>query len=222
VVLLVSVTGTRQQGPRSGRAVIDASGRLRPTRGSLFRGRVAAWLRSTDSPCNTAERASPSSSSATHNREPQSVHFVRNQAEESEPFPYTGAITVLHGKGDRKRVVGLDQGSMAIVMRWVDKRGSLGINGRSRLFCTLDGKPLHASYVRTLLHRLGAKAGIEKRVHPHALRHSMAFDLMWERVPVPLIQAQLGHASLATTQRYLDHLAPKDLVDTMQRREFKV
>jgi integrase len=50
----------------------------------------------------------------------------------------------------------------------------------------------------------------------------MAFDLMWEGVPVPLIQAQLGHASLATTQRYLDHLAPKDLIDTMQRREFKV
>jgi integrase/recombinase XerD len=72
------------------------------------------------------------------------------------------------------------------------------------------------------LHRLGAKAGIEKRVHPHALRHSMAFDLMWEGVPVPLIQAQLGHASLATTQRYLDHLAPKDLVDAMQRREFEV
>jgi site-specific recombinase XerD len=136
--------------------------------------------------------------------------------------PNTGAITVLHGKGDRKRVVGLDQGSMAIVMRWVDTRSAMGINGRSRLFCTLDGRPLHASYVRTLLHRLGAKAGIEKRVHPHALRHSMAFDLMWEGVPVPLIQAQLGHASLATTQRYLDHLAPKDLVDTMQRREFEV
>ncbi len=134
----------------------------------------------------------------------------------------TGAVTVLHGKGDRKRVVGLDPGSMAIIMRWVDRRGDLGINGRAPLFCTLDGRPLHSSYVRTLRHRLGDNVGIDKRVHPHALRHSMAFDLMWEGVPVPLIQAQLGHASLATTQRYLDHLAPKDLVDTMQRREFEV
>ena len=83
-------------------------------------------------------------------------------------------------------------------------------------------RPLHASYVRTLLHRFGDKTGIDKRVHPHALRHSMAFDLMWEGVPVPLIQTQLGHASLATTQRYLDHLAPKDLVDVMQRRTFAV
>ena len=73
-----------------------------------------------------------------------------------------------------------------------------------------------------LVRRFGAKAGIEKRVHPHALRHSMAYDLMWEGVPVPLIQAQVGHASLATTQRYLDHIAPKELVETMQRRKFEV
>ena len=136
--------------------------------------------------------------------------------------PDAGMITVLHGKGDRRRVVGIDPGSMAIVMRWVDHRRTRGLTGRSRLFCTLEGRPLHPSYVRTLLHRLGDKAGIDKRVHPHALRHSMAYDLMREGVPVPIIQRQLGHASLATTQRYLDHLAPKDLIEAMQRREFAV
>jgi site-specific recombinase XerD len=136
--------------------------------------------------------------------------------------PDAGTITVLHGKGDRRRVVGLDPGSMAIVLRWAEKRQSLGLTGRTQLFCTLEGRPLHASYVRTLLHRLGDKAGIEKRVHPHGLRHSMSFELMMEGVPVPIIQQQLGHASLATTQRYLDHLAPKELVEAMQRRSFDV
>ena len=48
------------------------------------------------------------------------------------------------------------------------------------------------------------------------------YELMMEGVPVPVIQRQLGHASLATTQRYLDHIAPKDLIDTMQRREWAV
>jgi len=38
---------------------------------------------------------------------------------------------------------------------------------------------------------------------------------------VPIIQAQLGYASLATAQRYLDHLAPKGLAEAMQRREFE-
>jgi site-specific recombinase XerD len=136
--------------------------------------------------------------------------------------PDAGTVTVLHGKGDKRRVVGLDPGSMAILLRWVDKRHEYSLTGRSTLFCTLHGRRLHASYVRTLLHRLAAKAGIEKRVHPHGLRHSMSHDLMMEGIPVPIIQQQLGHTSLATTQRYLDHIAPKELVETMQRREFEI
>ena len=50
----------------------------------------------------------------------------------------------------------------------------------------------------------------------------MSYELMMEGVPVPLIQQQLGHTSLATTQRYLDHIAPKELIETMQRRQFEV
>jgi site-specific recombinase XerD len=136
--------------------------------------------------------------------------------------PDAGTVVVLHGKGDRRRVVGLDPGSMAIVLRWAEKRRTLGLTGRMQLFSTLEGRPLHASYVRTLLHRLGDRTGIDKRVHPHGLRHSMSFELMMEGTAVPIIQQQLGHASLATTQRYLDHLAPKELVETMQRRSFEV
>ena len=113
-----------------------------------------------------------------------------------------GTITVLHGKGDRRRTVGIDPGAMAIIIRWVEARKQLGVDGRKALFCTLQGKPLKPSYVRTMLVRVAGKAGIEKRVHPHGLRHTHSFELMLEGVPVPLIQQQLGHASLATTDRY--------------------
>jgi site-specific recombinase XerD len=132
--------------------------------------------------------------------------------------PDQGTVTVLHGKGDRRRTVGLDPAAMALVLRWVDRRKDLGIDGRRRLFCTLDGRPLKPSYVRTLLPRLATRAGVEKRVHPHGLRHTLAFELMMEGVPVPIIQRQLGHASLATTQRYLDHIAPKEVIEVMQAR----
>ena len=135
--------------------------------------------------------------------------------------PKRGTVAVLHGKGDRHRVVGLDPGAMAVTMRWMDRRKQLGMTGRSVLFCTLQGKPLKGSYVRTLLPRLAAKVGIEKRVHPHALRHTMAFEVMMEGTPVPLIQQQLGHASLATTQRYLQHIAPAELIATMQARQWE-
>jgi len=129
-----------------------------------------------------------------------------------------GAITVLHGKGDRRRVAGLDPGAMAMLGRWLETRHTLGINGHAPLFCTLDGNPLKPSYVRTLLPRLARKAGIDKRVHPHGLRHTHAHELMMEGVPVPIIQQQLGHSSLATTDRYVNHLAPVALIQRMQGR----
>ena len=131
-----------------------------------------------------------------------------------------GTLTVLHGKGDRRRVVGLDPGATAIVSRWLETRHALGIKGHAPLFCTLQGKPLKPSYVRTLLPRLAEKADVEKRVHPHGLRHTHAYELMMEGVPVPIIQQQLGHTSLATTDRYVSHLAPADVISHMKQRNW--
>jgi len=89
-----------------------------------------------------------------------------------------GQIAVLHGKGDRARVIALDPGACAIVERWMTERRGLELGSRSPLFCVISrptlGQPLASSYVRELLHKLALKAGIEKRVHPHGLRHSYA------------------------------------------------
>jgi len=62
------------------------------------------------------------------------------------------------------------------------------------------------------------RAGIEKRVHAHGLRHTHAAELALEGKAMNLIQAQLGHSSLATTSRYLAHIAPAELVKAMQAR----
>jgi site-specific recombinase XerD len=131
-----------------------------------------------------------------------------------------GTVTVLHGKGDQRRTVGLDAGAFAVLERWQEVRRQQGIGPRRRLFCTLQGAPVDPSYVRKLLHRLGAKAGIEKRVHPHGLRHTHAFELAGEGVPANLVQAQLGHNSLATTDRYLRHIAPQQLIEAMRGRDW--
>jgi site-specific recombinase XerD len=72
--------------------------------------------------------------------------------------------------------------------------------------------------VRALLPRLAEKAGIDKRVHAHGLRHAHASELVMEGTPLSIVQAQLGHASLAATERYVRHLAPADLVRALQER----
>ena len=133
-----------------------------------------------------------------------------------------GTLTVLHGKGDRRRTVGMDPAAFALLERWVDCRRQLGLSGRRPVFCTLAGEPLDSSYVRRLLPRLAARAGVEKRVHPHGLRHAHAAELAAEGVPVNVVQQQLGHGSLATTDRYLRHIAPAERVAAMRAREWAV
>ena len=53
----------------------------------------------------------------------------------------------MRGKGDQARVVGLDDGAIAQINRWLDVRRQRGINGRGAkpLFCTLDGGPVIAT-----------------------------------------------------------------------------
>ena len=128
------------------------------------------------------------------------------------------SIRVHSGKGDRARTVGLDPESSAVVERWVTKQRELGFKPSQRLFCTLKGEPIDTSYCRHLFKRLAKKAGLEKRVHPHGLRHSGAVHLLDEGHNVVVISQQLGHSNLATTNTYLNHLKPADVVAAMQSR----
>jgi site-specific recombinase XerD len=129
-----------------------------------------------------------------------------------------GTIRVLHGKGDKARVVGLDAGAWAILQLWLDRRAVLGISGRLPVFCTLQGKLVKPAYVRMLLPRLARRAGIDKRVHAHGLRHTHAFELASEGTALHVIQAQLGHSSVATTDRYIRHLNPAAVVEAIRSR----
>ena len=110
------------------------------------------------------------------------------------------------GQGPQDPNGRIDPHCSALLDRWLDRRRALGLNGRHSVFATYSvgkvGQPLDPRYVRNASARAGAKAGIDKRVHPHGLRHSLAFDLAQRSVPTHVIQAQLGHASLAITDRY--------------------
>jgi len=129
-----------------------------------------------------------------------------------------GAVHVRHGKGDKSRKVGIDPTALEFVALWVTERAKLGLPKGSPFFCTLKGEPIEQPYIRAMLKRKGAKAGIEKRVHFHALRHSFAHDLVTEGKNIVLIQKSLGHTNLNTTQTYVDHVAPKALIDMAQGR----
>jgi integrase/recombinase XerD len=135
-----------------------------------------------------------------------------------------GTLTIRHGKGNRRRVVGFDPAAFAVLERWLEVRSKLKVPAGAKVFCTITrgnlGHPVSAAYWRETIKRLGVKAGIEKRVHSHGLRHTHATELRREKIDPVVIQRQLGHSSLGVTQRYLDHLEPTEVIDTMQQRHW--
>lgn len=81
--------------------------------------------------------------------------------------PDAGTLVVQHGKGDRRRVVGLDAGTGALILRWMEVRAKMRVKPSAPVFCTLAGGEISQSYIRHLLPRLARRAGIDKRVHAH-------------------------------------------------------
>ena len=75
-------------------------------------------------------------------------------------------------------------------------------------------------YVRHALPRLGRRAGIERRVHAHGLRHAFAVDMVRSGAPLYVVRDALGHASVATTQVYLSRVGAHEAVDAMRSREW--
>ena len=131
-----------------------------------------------------------------------------------------GSLRVRHGKGDRSRTVGVDEQTSALLARWIDRRRRLSPGARSPVFCTLQAGRIDTSYVRRLLPRLAAKAGIDRRVHAHGLRHTHAAEMAREGTPINVIRDDLGHTSLAVTDRYLRDVAPETVIRTMRARRW--
>lgn len=137
-----------------------------------------------------------------------------------------GELRVHWGKGGRSRVVGIDVGAMGLLERWLTMRRELVVPAKvlvkSPVFCTLRGGELKQQYVQEMLRRLGAKAGIEKRIHAHGFRHTFAAQMLAEGADIGTISKQLGHASIATTARYLDHISPQQVVNWVSGRKWEM
>jgi site-specific recombinase XerD len=142
---------------------------------------------------------------------------------ESDLDHVRGAILVRHGKGDKRREVGMDQWGWELLQPWRAYRVQMPVGP---LFCVIDGRtrgrPLTATSVRQQLRRTAAKAGVRRRFAPHQLRHAHAVEMAREGVPLNVIQRQLGHANLGITSVYLEGIHNAQIIDTVHARRAPV
>ena len=106
------------------------------------------------------------------------------------------------GKGGRQRSVYLPPEASRLLEAWVAYKRALGIGQSRRVFTALRRGPLASAYLREVCARKGREAGIEWRVHPHALRHTFGTELLEETGDLALVQDALGHANPTNTRIY--------------------
>ena len=114
------------------------------------------------------------------------------------------ALRVFEGKGGKDRTVPLTPAAArAIEAYLVDGRPALvGSRTTPYLFVTGGGGWIYCDEINEILRHWAKKAGLEKHITAHTLRHSIATHLLKGRADIRHIQALLGHGSLATTERY--------------------
>jgi site-specific recombinase XerD len=113
----------------------------------------------------------------------------------------------------RPRELGLDPKSQAIVEAWLAVRG----DAPGPLICTQAGGRVLTAHVRRLVPRLARLAGITRRIHPHAMRHAFAGELLEEGADLKKIQLLMGHNFLRTTAGYVEGLVPSVMEVTTAR-----
>jgi integrase/recombinase XerC len=108
------------------------------------------------------------------------------------------------GKGNKERVVPIGLPAVQAIENWITQGRSKLLNERSEraLFLGSRGKRIDQRVVREIVYDATQALGGNKRLGPHALRHSAATHLLEGGADLRTVQEILGHSSLSTTQIY--------------------
>lgn len=121
------------------------------------------------------------------------------------------------GKGGRDRLAFVvDEQTLRIQREHVYLRSGIA-SGSPALFVNGSGERLSTQGIANIISQFRKDAGIERHITPHMLRHTVATLLLRNGVDIRVVQEFLGHASIATTQRYT-HITKDHLIEVLRKR----
>jgi len=109
-----------------------------------------------------------------------------------------GKLRVESGKGNKDRDLALPEYLTDLLDSWRKKR-PLG----DYFFSTLKGKKLSNRYLQQMVKRYAQKAGLNKRISPHTLRHTYATQYYKQTKDIETLRRILGHSDISTTTIYI-------------------
>ncbi len=107
------------------------------------------------------------------------------------------------GKGSKERIVPLGEESVHAIRKYlVEARGQLDPKHREHLFVNKNGDKMSRIGFYKIIQTIAERAGIEKQMSPHTLRHSFATHLLENGASLRSVQDLLGHEDIMTTEIY--------------------
>ncbi len=126
-----------------------------------------------------------------------------------------GMVMVRAGKGNKDRLVPLGEPALDALRAW-RRATAVAWEPDSAVITNLRGGRLTTRSVEMILQRRLAAVGLSAAITPHGLRHCFATHMLGNGADLRSIQEMLGHASLATTQRYT-HVSVNHLKEVYRR-----
>jgi integrase/recombinase XerC len=126
-----------------------------------------------------------------------------------------GMVMVRSGKGNKDRLVPIGEPALDALKAW-RRAMPIAWTPDGPVIINLRGGRLTTRSVEMILQRRIAAAGVSAGITPHGLRHSFATHMLSNGADLRSIQEMLGHASLATTQRYT-HVSVNHLKEVYKR-----
>ena len=114
-----------------------------------------------------------------------------------------GGFLLAFGKGSKERVVPVGEEAERWLQRYLaELRPKLARGRHDNVFVNLRGAPMTRQGFWKILKAWGIRAGIERPISPHVLRHSFATHLLEHGADLRAVQAMLGHSDISTTEIY--------------------